>query len=221
MEFVKTSVEVGGIKIMEPVTAATDLLVSIVCLYAFFKLRSTKSNSPTVRLFTYYFFTMALATLYGGLIGHAFLHLLTFSWKVPGWLISMISVALIERAAISHAQPLLKPSIGKFFATLNIVELLTLTIVVLLTLNFFFVEAHAAYGLLVVVFSFELYVFRKTKAEGSRLLLIAVLISAIAATVHLTELTINPWFNHLDFSHVLMAIAAYVFYLGASKVNEA
>jgi len=220
MEFVKTSIEVAGIKIMEPVTAATDFLVSFVCLYAFFTLKNTKTNSPTVKLFTYYFLTMALATLYGGLIGHAFLHLFSFSWKVPGWLISMISVALIERAAISHAQPLLKPSIGKFFATLNIIELLTLTTVVLLTLNFFFVEAHAAYGLLVVVFSFELYVYRKTKAEGSRLLLIAVLISAIAATVHLTQLTINPWFNHLDFSHVLMAIAAYVFYLGVRKINE-
>jgi hypothetical protein len=219
MEFVKTSIDIAGLKIEEPVTAATDFLVSAVCLYAFFKLRNVQSNS-TVKLFTYYFLTMALATLYGGLIGHAFLYLLAFSWKVPGWLISMISVALIERAAIRHAQPLLKPSVGKFFATLNIAELITLTTVVLLTLNFFFVEAHAAYGLLVVVFSFELYVYRKTKAEGSRLLLIAVSISALAATVHLTQLTINPWFNHLDFSHVLMAVAAYVFYLGVRKIKE-
>jgi hypothetical protein len=219
MEFVKTSIEIAGIRIMEPVTAATDFLVSAICLYAFFKLKNTKNSSLTVKLFTYYFLTMSLATLYGGLIGHAFLHLLTFSWKVPGWLLSMASVALIERAAISHAQPLLKPTVGKFFATLNIIELLTLTTVVLVTLNFFYVEAHAAYGLLVVVFSFELYVYRKTRDNGSRLLLIAVCISAIAATVHLTQLTIDPWFNHLDFSHVLMAIAAYVFYLGAKKIR--
>ena len=219
MEFTKTSITLFDFQIMEPVTAVTDLLVSAVCLYAFFKLRNARGNS-TVKLFTYYFLTMALATLYGGLIGHAFLYLLSFSWKVPGWLFSMASVALIERAAIRHAQPLLKPSIGKFFATLNIVELMTLITVVLLTLNFFFVEAHAAYGLLVVVFSFELYVYVKTKAEGSRLLLIAVSISATAATVHLTQFTINPWFNHLDFSHVLMAIAAYVFYLGAKRINE-
>jgi hypothetical protein len=217
MEFIKTTIEIAGIKIEEPVTAATDLLVSAVCLYAFYKLRTTQGNS-TVKLFRYYFLTMALATFYGGLIGHAFLYLLSFTWKVPGWLFSMASIALIERAAIRHAQPLLKPSIGKFFATLNIVELLTLITVVLLTLNFFFVEAHAAYGLLVVVFSFELHVFKKTKGEGSRLLLLAVGVSAIAATVHLTRFTIDPWFNHLDFSHVLMAVAAYVFYLGARKI---
>lgn len=220
MEFVKTATEIVGIKVMEPVTVITDLLVSAVCIYAFIKLKKTKSNSLTVKLFTYYFLTMALATLYGGIVGHGFLYLVTFTWKVPGWLISMISVALIERAAIRHAQPLLKPFIGKFFAILNIVELMILTTVVLLTLNFFFVEAHAAYGLLVVVFSFEFYVYRKTKEEGSRLLLIAVFISALAALVHLTQLTISQWFNHLDFSHVLMAIAAYVYYRGAKRIHE-
>ena len=216
MEFIKTSIEIAGIKVMEPVTTVTDLLVTAVCFYAFLKLRN--NGSRTVRLFKYYFFTMALATFYGGIIGHAFLYLLSFSWKVPGWLMSMASVALIERAAISHAQPLLKPAVGNFFARMNIVELLTLTAVVLLTLNFFFVEAHAAYGLLVVVFSFELFVYNKTKDEGSKLLLVAVLLSAIAATVHLTQFTIDRWFNHLDFSHVLMALAAYVFYLGSSKI---
>lgn len=218
MEFTKTSIDLFGIQVMEPVTAATDLLVSFVCLYGYSQLHKKGSSSSTVRLFKYYFLTMAFATLYGGIIGHAFLYLLSFGWKVPGWLISMASVALIERAAISHAQPLLKPGIGKFFAAMNIVELLTLTAIVLFTLNFFFVEAHAAYGLLVVVFSFELFVYSKTKGEGSKLLLIAVAVSAIAATIHLTQLTINPWFNHLDFSHVVMAVAAYLFYQGANKL---
>ena len=89
----------------------------------------------------------------------------------------------------------------------------------MITLNFFFVEAHAAYGLLVIVSSFELFIYLKTKNEGSRLLLIAVAISALAATVHLTKFTVHIWFNHLDLSHVLMAGAAYVFYLGAVKIK--
>ena len=205
---------------MEPVTAATDLLVSAVCLYAFLKIRSTDNRLPSVLLLRYYFLTLALSTAYGGIIGHALQNVLSFGWKVPGWLISMVSIAMIERAAILHAKPILQSGIGRFFAILNIIELITLISVVLLTLNFFFVEAHAAYGLLIIVSSFELFIFIKTKNEGSRLLLIAVAISAVAATVHLTNFTIHIWFNHLDFSHVLMAIAAYVFYLGAIKIKE-
>ncbi len=220
MEFVKTTVDLFGFQIMEPVTAATDLLVSGVCLYAFLKIRKGTNDLPSVNLLKYYFLTLAVATAYGGIIGHALQHVLSFGWKVPGWLISMLSIALIERAAILHARPILLPGLGRFFAILNIVELITLTTVVLLTLNFFFVEAHAAYGLLGIVSSFELFIFLRTKNEGSRLLLVAVAISAIAATVHLTKFTIHVWFNHLDLSHVLMAVAAYFFYLGTTKIKE-
>lgn len=221
MEFVKTTVDLFGFQIMEPVTAATDLLVSGVCLYAFLKIRKGTNNLSSVNLLKYYFLTLAVATAYGGIIGHALQHVLSFGWKVPGWLISMLSIALIERAAILHAKPILRPGIGKFFAILNIIELSVLVSVVLLTLNFFFVEAHAFYGLLIVVSSFELFIYIKTKDEGSKLLLVAVIISALAATVHLTQFSIHIWFNHLDLSHVLMAMAAYVFYLGATKIKGA
>jgi hypothetical protein len=219
MEFVKTKIDLFGFQIMEPVTAATDLLVAVVCLYAFVKISRSGNSLPSVQLLKYYFLTLAISTTYGGIIGHALQNILSFGWKVPGWLISMISIALIERAAILHAQPILRSGLGKFFAVLNIIELITLISVVLITLNFFFVEAHAAYGLLVIVSSFELFIYIKTKNEGSRLLLIAVAISALAATVHLTKFTVHVWFNHLDLSHVFMAGAAYVFYLGAVKIK--
>ena len=219
MEFVKTKIDLFGFQIMEPVTAATDLLVAAVCLYAFVKISRSGNSLPSVQLLKYYFLMLAISTTYGGVIGHALQNILSFGWKVPGWLISMISIALIERAAILHAQPILRPGLGKFFAFLNIIELITLISIVMITLNFFFVEAHAAYGLLVIVSSFELFIYLKTKNEGSRLLLIAVVISALAATVHLTKFTVHIWFNHLDLSHVLMAGAAYVFYLGAIKIK--
>ena len=218
MNYTITSIELFGIKVSEPVTSATDLLVSVVCLYAFIQLRKIKSNSPATTLFTYYFLTMCVTTAYGGLINHAFLHLLSVEWKVPAWLISMVSVALMERAAIFHAQPFLKRNTGRFFAILNIVELISLVSVVLLTLNFFFVELHAGYGLLVIVFSFELFIYRKTKSEASLWLLKAVAVSGMAAIVHLGNLAPHVWFNHLDLSHVLMAIASYLYFLGARRI---
>jgi hypothetical protein len=132
----------------------------------------------------------------------------------------MFSVALLERAAIFHAQPLLKPRVGRFFAALNLVELFSLITLALLTLNFIFVEAHAAYGLLVVVFSFEWYIYRKTQHEGSKLMLVAVGIAALAALVHLTQLAPHPWFNHLDLSHVIMAVSSWYFYRSAQKIID-
>lgn len=213
-----TRISPGGILISEPVTALTDIVLSFVCLYCFLRLRKTRSDIPTVKLFSYYFLTLSIATAYGGIVGHAFIHLLSYEWKMPAWFISMISVALFERAAIIHAYPLLRKNTGRFFAILNIVELLTLLTIVSFTRNFFYVELHAAYGLLVIVFSFELYVYRKTGEKGSRIVLYAIGVSALAALVHLTRIAPHIWFNHLDLSHVLMTVAAGLYYIGCTLI---
>ena len=89
----QTTVELFEVRLFEPVTVLTDLLVSGVCFYAFHKLGKTpKSSEPDVvcTLFRYYFLAMGIATLYEGIIGHGFLYLFGFKWKLPGWIISMI-----------------------------------------------------------------------------------------------------------------------------------
>jgi hypothetical protein len=163
---------------------------------------------------------MAIATFIGGVIGHAFLYLLVFAWKLPGWLTSMISIALLERASILYAKPLVKPKIGNFFATMNFIELTTFIIITFSTLNFFFVEMHSAYGLLIIVTSFNFVVYRKTKSEASKLFLIAVGISSISALVFMNEWGISKWFTHYDISHIFMSISAFTFYKGSLKMID-
>src|ERR1039458_2527470 len=104
-----SSLEIGCIKIMEPVTVLTDLIVAVVCFYAWNRLkRKNNSGNIVFTLYRYFFLGMGLSTTLGGLIGHAFIQYLSFPWKLPGWILSMVSVALAERASIMHARPLLK-----------------------------------------------------------------------------------------------------------------
>src|SRR5689334_6647575 len=102
MSFEKTYWEIGGIIVNEPMTAITDLLVAGVCFYAFFKRTGHVKYEWTHVFFRYYFLFLGLSTLYGAVIGHAFIHYFGFEWKLPGWIMSMIGVALIERATIMH-----------------------------------------------------------------------------------------------------------------------
>jgi hypothetical protein len=220
MNLPQPSVEYLGIRIDEPVTTFTDLIVSAVCFYAFFQLHKISLKNKVHWNLKYYFLSMAMATLIGGVIGHGFLYLFSFAWKLPGWLTSMFSIALLERASILYAKPLIKPKIGNFFAWMNIIELSTFVIVTFTTLNFFFVEVHSAYGLLVIVTSFNFVVYRKRKSEASKLFLIAVGISAISALIFMNEIGISKWFNHYDISHILMSISAFVFYKGSLKMIE-
>lgn len=216
------AIELFSIRINEPITTLTDLIVSAVCFYAFFRLIKIPVKNRIHFFLRYYFLSMGIATAIGGLIGHGFYYLfvnesvLSVSpWKLPGWLTSMVSIALVERAAIEYARKLINPKVGKVFAWINIIELITFMILTFSTLNFFFVEVHATYGLLLVVSSFNGYVYYKTKSKGSKLFLTAVGFAAISALFFMNEWSFHTWFNYLDVSHCLMAVSAFFFYKGA------
>lgn len=212
------AIEILGLQINEPVTTLTDLVVSAVCFFAFYRLVKIPLKNKIHLYLKYYFLTMGLATAIGGLIGHGFFYLFSFGWKLPGWLTSMFSIALVERAAIEYARPLIDNKLGIFFKWLNIIELTVFVIITFSTLNFFFVEVHSAYGLLVVVTGFNFLVFKKTRSKGSKLHLIGVGFSAISALIYMNEWGISKWFNHYDISHMFMAVAAYFFYIGAMEI---
>jgi hypothetical protein len=161
---------------------------------------------------------MGFATAFGGIIGHAFMYNFSFYWKLPGWVTSMFSIALVERAAIEYARPLIKPKLGIAFKWVNLIELATFVSITLITLNFFFVEVHSAYGLLIVVASLNLYVFLKRRTKGSRMFLLAVGFSGIAALIFMNEWGISKWFNHTDISHVFMTASAWYFYRGSTHI---
>jgi len=214
------SIYVFNIRIDEPVTALTDLMVSAVCFYAWNKLRHRDAENKVVEMFSWFFILMGAATLIGGLIGHAFLYALSHVWKLPGWLVSMLSINLLERAIISYSAPRMQPAFSKFFSRFNIVELLVFAGLAFGTLNFQYVEMHSAYGIMVVVFGFALFnFFRGNRGSVVINLLIGVLFALMAAMIFTMQIGISKWFNHMDISHVLMAITAIFFYRAADSVE--
>lgn len=236
-------IELFGVKILEPVTTFTDLIVAVVCFYAFFKLISSGRKERVFRYLKMYFLLMALATTLGGLIGHAFLYKFSttlelpewmirfiedapllisgeeaYVWKLPGWIISMLSIMFVERAAIEHVQPIVHPRVGKSFRIVNIIELSLFMLITFITLNFKYVEIHSGYGLMFVVMSLQLYAFIKTRNEASKYFLIGVAAAAVAGIIYLSQYSLHVYFNYSDISHTFMAIAAAFFYVGASKL---
>lgn len=241
MEFEFTQLYLAGIRIDEPVTMLTDLIVSAVCFYAFYKLGKFPVKNKVHLYLKYYFLSMGIATFFGGVVGHGFLYMFDSKWelsegyvkfiasfvpldkmnaaanpwKLPGWLTSMFSVALAERASIEYARKIINPKTATFFSWLNVIELLFFVTITFSTLNFFFVEVHTFYGFMIVVSSFNAFVFYKTRSKGSKSFLIAVGFAAIAALFFMNEWALCKWFNHIDISHSFMALSAYMFYRGA------
>lgn len=209
-----------GLRIDEPVATVTDLAVALVCGYAYVQMGRKYLHSRAQVHFRNYFLLVAVATTLGGLIGHGFLYAFSFAWKLPGWLVGIVSVSLVERAAISHARGLIRPGIARFFLALNIVEMVAILVITIATLDFRWVEYHNAYGLIVNVVGFHGYVFYRTRDRGSLIVLGAVVITAVASVVFTRHISLHQWFNYIDMSHVLLAIAAYIMYLGAIRLGR-
>ena len=202
-----------GITILEPFTVLTNLLIALACFYAYYGLKKKQLNqSFTHRYIGYFFILIGWATIIGGVVGHAFLYVTGLFGKIPGWYLSMAGVAAFERAAIAHSRPLMHKNVGRFFSVLNIVEILTFMFLSIVKLNFLFVELHATYGLFVVVFCFELYVYLKTKTASFQYLLAATLFGFAAILCHALKLSVNNWFNYNDVSHLFMSVSILFYY---------
>lgn len=207
-----TYIHLFGIKILEPVTTLTDLVVSAVCFYAFYNLRKINRPELHFKFLNWFFLSMGIATTFGGLIGHGFLYLFSFGWKLPGWITSMLAISLLERASIEYAKPLLNKKFRVFMDWANIIELLVFMILTFSTLNFRFVEIHSAFGLLIVNTPLHLYVFYRTKSRASFMMLTGIAFASLSALIFMNEISLHTWFNHLDISHLFMAMGAWFFF---------
>lgn len=213
------SIDIFGVTIMEPMVTFTDLWITAVCIYAFVKLLKLDKHGKVHQFMRWYFLIMGIATFLGGILGHAFQYAIGLEWKLPGWLISMIAVMAIERASIIHAQPILKKSLGQFLGIANVIELIIFAVLTFVTLNFFYIQIHSAYGLGLVVLPLHFYVFWKTRNKGSQYFVLTILFSSFAAVFYTSKISLGIWFNHLDLAHTVMAISMFYLYKGTSVLE--
>lgn len=211
--FQNPSIELFGLRVDEPITWLTDMLVAAVGFMAFFKTASG-SNSRAIQLYRYFFLFTAISTFVAGFIGHAFAYRVGFEYRMIGWVFGVAGIAFAQFAALYHTQV----TIGeKKFAWLRIgngIELAAIIIVLALYRLFAIVEIQAAIGLVLVVTILEAIHYSKTRSALSIQMIYGVGITVLAVIAHVGKLAISNWFNHMDLGHVLMATSLFVMYKG-------
>ena len=213
------SVYLLDLRIDEPVTMLTDVLVAVIAIASAFKLLKYSDGSGTHKIIISYFAIMGVATFIGGVIGHGFIYALEFYWKLPGWLLSMLAVNFLERVMIRYSRPILSTGGLKFFSWFNVVELLTFMVLAFATLNFRWVEIHSTYGFLVVVFGFCLFNYRRgNRSKAVKEMMLAVGMIFLCSVVFVARIGFSKWFNHADVAHIFMAIGAVFFYRASREM---
>ena len=157
-----------------------------------------------------------ISTIVSALVGHAFLYYFGVNAKIYGWLFGILSVSFAQFAAMYHSRNIIGETIFKRLVILNSIEILVAFLAVFMAWSFVVVEIHSAYGLLLNVTVLESINYKKTKSKLSINLIYGVGIAVLAVLCHVFKLAISVWFNHMDLSHIFMAISMYIMYKGVS-----
>jgi len=217
-KYIQPSIEILNLRIDEPITTVTDLLFAAICFYAFFRIRRLEYDGRVKWYFKYYFLTLGLGAMTGGIFGHAFLYFLPQEWKLVSWVFSIISVALITHALVELSKPLLKPRFTKWVGRINLLILALTVFYTLWTLAFLPVKYYSIFGLVGVVGSISYYIYLKTHKRGVAILMAAIGIGFISALVFSFEWGLSPWLNHNDISHLILSFSAFGMYKGATLI---
>lgn len=209
--FQNPTIYIGGLRIDEPITTLTDFLFIGMCFYAFFKTKDL-SVYKGINLYRWFFLLTGLSSLVAALLGHAFLYYFGWEAKIYGWVTGIISISFSQFAALHHTRASINPTVFKIFRFANYIEIISVSILLFIVYSFTIVEIHSAYSLVINVTILECIHYKKTGSLVSKNMIIAVGIAVIAVLCHVFKIAFSVWFNHLDLSHIFMALSMYMMY---------
>jgi hypothetical protein len=220
VKFIQPSIEVLNIRIDEPITLITDLLLAAICFYAYFQIRVLDYKGRGKLYFKNYFLVLGLGAMTGGLLGHAFLYRLSDAWKLVSWFLTIGSVALMIHALLEVAGPYMKKGIARIISRCNLLVFALVVFLTIWTMAFSPVKYYNIFGMVVVVGSLSYYIYHKTGNKGGLILMGAVGVGLLSAIIFTFQWGLSPWFNHNDISHLILSFSAYHMYKGAVLIMD-
>jgi hypothetical protein len=211
--FQNPSIYFFNLRIDEPISSLTDIVLSAVCFYAFYKTKSL-ANSKAINLYRWFFLLTGLSTIFAAILGHAFLYYFGLKIKMVGWIFGIAGISFAIFASLHHTRSFIGEIIFKQLRIVNFIELIIAYVCVFTIWSFVVVEIHSAYGLLLYVTILEYINYKKTKSAMSLYLLYGIGISVLAIFCHIFILAFSVWFNHIDLSHSLMTVSMFIMYKG-------
>jgi hypothetical protein len=203
-----TTITISGFPIYEPTTVLTDIIIAVLAITFYFKLKKLKEE--TTKNWSYFFLFLGSATFVGSM-SHAFFEVHE-GWQyksfwLPMQVINGVGIYFAQRATFVSV---LQNSTAKQFWKWSYLLQLILFIILLLIIQKYIVSIiENAVGLIpiMVLHYRDKRRFAKTIANG-------IAISFITAFVHMSKLSLHAYFNYNDLAHVFIMISLYVMYRG-------
>lgn len=206
------SIEILGFVFLEPITLLTDLCLGLFCLFFWKKLKNFSEDAITDFAWRKFFLFLGIASCLGGFAHFLFLytgivlHLITWSFVI-------LSMYYIEKRAVFY-MPL---KLRKIFLLLARSKAIIFLALVFFIQSFEIVLIHTVIALSLLVFLVHFYHGIKYKNKSSRLVVFAVVLSALSTLFLSPDYAFNEWFTHKDLVHLILVICMWIFYLAGKN----
>jgi len=210
----------GTLRISEPVIVLTGLGIALICGYACRRLLQRQETAPAYRWMIRFFALMAVSSVLGPFLGHAFTYWAGFPGKYACWIFSIFSLGALSQAAIEHARPFFSVLWYRGLTLLNLLGMSAAVTVAGLTQSFICVEVHSALAVLGFMLPLEGLVYARRRDPGSRLFLQALPIAVVSLVPVALKWSPGIWFTHLDVGHVLLYPYFILLMLGAERMQH-
>jgi hypothetical protein len=204
--------------ISEPVTLVTDYLLAILTLFLAWRLHARADGQRSRIAWALAFLALGTGAALGG-TWHGFAlidaSLRVIVWKATVLAIGIASAAMIFGSAWSMARPRLRRGLAGF----AVAAFALYAGWMLFHDAYVFVVVDTAVAMAIVA---ALHAFPPAawRSPGSRWMVAAVGLSAIAAAAQASRWAPHPNFNHNDLYHVLQMGAMALFYAGARELKD-
>ena len=192
-----------GIKILEPTTAATDLLLSFFCVYFYYKLKLPTKSEPLLKFWRLFFLIFGITTFIGTMAhGLKFYMSEKLFWNV--WmamnLSSVLSSYFLLLATIEMVRKDNTVLLKKLKVLARIVTL-TITIVTIVLNDFSMIKIYA--GVVVILALYRNFTTFRQGIKGSGQIAFGFAFSILSILVHTTGFSLHEYFNFKDLSHII------------------
>lgn len=206
----KIAFDLFGLHLLEPMALITNWMMSAFSVYAYFRLKKTKSLD--VNYWANFFLWFAISTFFGG-TGHLFFNYFDIPGKFPNWISAIVSGYFAGKAILVNVKNRKIRINGDLFLIVKGIFLLAASIV---TYKFVFVAVDAI--LTYVIFcGFIAYSLYKKGIDSMKYMVYGVVVCLPSVFIFFFKINPHRWLNKDDLSHLLMLSCIIFFYIGAQK----
>lgn len=199
-----------GLSLQEPMGVATNWMMTIFCLYAFFMLR--KGDNIDMMWWRRFFLVFSISAFLGG-TGHLFFQYFGIPGKFPNWIMTILSGFCGGFAMLVHYPDKIQKKKLEIFL---IIKGLILLILAIISRKFVFVAVDSilTYIIFCGIIARKLY---KIGMDDMKYMYYGVLICLPSIFIFFFKINLHRYLNKDDLSHLLMVVCLIFFYTSVKK----